>query len=259
MIAEGVQQNWSDVWQQLAALLWAVTGRPIYNTKKTPVPNFTADHHAYQPHQNSRQDWNCGATSVVRVKNIFRSSMKHKNEHICPAERSYWGKLVLKTKRQNRAGQHCLSLPSKTITKSFIWLFSNLRPRWVNPSSIHRLWGAIKLSFYFFLLLLTGSLTWHGRFDAYLKAYMLFCDFANSRGTTASVCSASGPQRHMLHSNDRAGRGKQGGVNTQRQSPRWSGWMGQQSLGLKHGRLLFVCLFKSSALMVYFCATMNVP
>lgn len=41
--AEGVQQSWSGVWQQLVALLWAVTGKRIYNSKQTLALNFTED------------------------------------------------------------------------------------------------------------------------------------------------------------------------------------------------------------------------
>lgn len=91
--------SWYDCWGCPAELEWrlttisggAVTGRPICNTKKTLVANFTADHRTYQPHQNSRQDWYCKATST----HICRSNMKQKNtklplhKHAYPAETFY--------------------------------------------------------------------------------------------------------------------------------------------------------------------------
>lgn len=47
MIAEGVQQNWSDVWWQLVLPLLTVRGRPKYNKKKTPSPQLHSRSHHY--------------------------------------------------------------------------------------------------------------------------------------------------------------------------------------------------------------------
>lgn len=55
MIAKGVQQNWSDVWQQLVV---NHDRQAHIQQKTTMVPNFIVDHQTYQPHQNFRRGCN---------------------------------------------------------------------------------------------------------------------------------------------------------------------------------------------------------
>lgn len=103
-----VQRNWSGVWQQLVVLLWAVTGRHIYNSKQTLALNFTEDQTSTHNRPIIAPDSSDTERQYLFYESrihVFRSNKKHQNSRLTLHTCRFW------TQGQNMAfgifAYHC--------------------------------------------------------------------------------------------------------------------------------------------------------
>lgn len=146
--AEGVQQNWSGVWQQLVALLWAVTGKRIYNSKQTLALNFTEDQTSTYNRPITTPDSSDTERQYLFYESkthTLRSNKKHENFYYIS-----WN-ILLKKQQSDHNGKiwqdnnanlcslllHISNLTSSKYKSATVWLWLTFYRKTRNFHKIH--------------------------------------------------------------------------------------------------------------------------
>lgn len=94
--AAGVYQDWSDVWQQLAALLWAVAGMALYNTEHSrlffPTSQQIRPPHMLTPSRLHHMDTArhvCCKWQKLKYPGSTRSTKRINFTYICSSSWNY--------------------------------------------------------------------------------------------------------------------------------------------------------------------------